>query len=111
MSPTTLQILTNRDVIKVDQDKLGQQGELVSESSPGLEVWRKRLSNGDVAVALFNETDQAAPISTTADRVGVQVKGSGVTVRDLWSHQQWRSSGTLSATVPAHGTVMYRVGK
>lgn len=110
MTPETLRILTNREVIKIDQDRLGKQGTLLSEESPGLEVWRKPLSNGDVGVALFNETDQAARISTTADQVGIQAHGSGVTVRNLWSHRQWfSSSGKLSATVPAHGTVLYRV--
>ena len=54
-STATLSILTNQDVIAVDQDSLGKQGTEVSASG-GLDVLAKPLANGDVSVALFNET-------------------------------------------------------
>src|SRR6266508_4118159 len=55
-STATLNILGNRDVIAVDQDARGIQGREV-RSSGGLHVLSKPLSNGDFAVALFNETN------------------------------------------------------
>ncbi|HJP74256.1 MAG TPA: glycoside hydrolase family 27 protein, partial [Pseudonocardiaceae bacterium] len=68
-SSTTLSILTNKNIVAIDQDSLGKQGTEVSASN-GLDVLAKPLSNGDVAVALFNETGSTATISTTAGAIG-----------------------------------------
>ncbi|UWE11280.1 ricin-type beta-trefoil lectin domain protein [Actinacidiphila bryophytorum] len=104
---TTLSIYTNTRVIAVDQDPLGKQGTMVS-SGGGLDVLAKPLSNGDVSVALFNETGSTATISTSANAVG-KTGASSYTLTDLWSGATSTTSGTISASVPAHGTVMYRV--
>jgi alpha-galactosidase len=106
-SSTTLSTLTNTRVIAVDQDSLGKQGTMVS-SSGGLDVLTKPLANGDVSVALFNETGSTATISTTAAAVG-KTGASSYTLTDLWSGGTSTTSGAISASVPAHGTVMYRV--
>jgi len=103
----TFKILSNTDVIAIDQDSLGKQGTVVS-SSGGLVVYTKQLANGDRAVALFNETGATATISTTAAKAGL---GSAVsyTLKDLWSKATRTTSGAISASVPSHGTVLYRV--
>ncbi|HEY3870462.1 MAG TPA: ricin-type beta-trefoil lectin domain protein [Actinocrinis sp.] len=106
-SSTTLSILTNPGVIAVDQDSLGAQAIQVS-SSGGLDVLAKPLANGDVSVALFNETGSAATIATTAAAVG-KTGASSYTLQDLWSGATSTTGGSISASVPAHGTVMYRV--
>jgi alpha-galactosidase len=106
-SSGTLGILTNSRVIAVDQDSLGKQGTEVS-SSGGLDVLAKPLANGDVAVALFNENSSAATITTSASAIG-KTGASSYTLTDLWSGATSTTSGTISASVPAHGTVMYRV--
>jgi hypothetical protein len=106
-SPATLDILTNRDVIAVDQDALGKQGTVVANPG-GHWVFAKPLANGDVAVALFNETASAAPITTTAAAVGMPQK-DGYVLHELWNKQATETVGTIGANVPAHGTVMYRV--
>lgn len=101
-------IYLNKDVIAVDQDSLGKQGTEVA-STGGLDVLAKPLSNGDVSVALFNENSTAATISTTAAAVGLP-SASSYTLNDLWAHTSTTtSSGSFSASVPAHGVVMYRV--
>jgi alpha-galactosidase len=106
-SADTLSTLTNSRVIAVDQDSLGKQGTMVS-SSGGLDVLAKPLANGDVSVALFNETGSTATISTTAAAIG-KTGASSYALTDLWSGASSTTSGTISASVPAHGTVMYRV--
>jgi alpha-galactosidase len=106
-SPATMSIYTNTDVTAVDQDSLGKQGNEVS-SSGGLDVLAKPLSNGDVAVVLFNENSGAATISTTAAAVGA-ASSSSYRLTNLWSKVVTSTSGTISATVPGHGVVMYRV--
>jgi alpha-galactosidase len=106
-SADTLATLTNSRVIAVDQDPLGKQGQLIA-SDGGLDVMAKPLSNGDMAVALFNENANAATISTSTAAIGKD-GASSYTLTDLWSGATSSTSGAISATVPAHGTVMYRV--
>jgi alpha-galactosidase len=108
-SEETLAILTNRDVIAVDQDPLGRQGTEVS-SADGLHVLAKPLDGGDVSVALFNETDSTATVATTADAVG-KGGGSGYRLKDLWTGQTSTTDGEISASVPPHATVMYRLSE
>jgi len=107
-TPATMEILLNRDVIAVDQDPLGRQGRPI-RSQGGHHVFVKELANGDRAVALFNETDSPARISTTAAEAGLPA-AAAYRVRDLWAHADHETAGTIAATVPAHGTTMYRIG-
>jgi len=94
-------------VIAVDQDSLGVQGRLVS-SSGGHDVLAKPLSNGDVSVVLFNENTTTATISTTVAAIG-KSGASSYGLNDLWTGATSTTSGTISASVPGHGVVMYRV--
>lgn len=103
----TYEILGNEEVIAVDQDRLGQQAAVVS-SEDGRWVLKKQLADGSYAVALFNETGAAQRIATSADEVGLPHRGS-YALRDLWEHETATTTGTIAATVPAHGTVVYRV--
>ncbi|SDP15178.1 ricin-type beta-trefoil lectin domain protein [Actinacidiphila guanduensis] len=106
-TPATLSLYGNKAVIAVDQDPLGRQGTQVS-SSGGLDVLAKPLANGDVAVVLFNENSSAATISTTAGAVGLPASSS-YKLTNLWSNAVTSSGGAISASVPGHGSVMYRV--
>ncbi len=107
-SSTTLSILGNKAVIAVDQDSLGKQGHQIS-SSGGLDVLAKPLAGGDVSVVLFNENSGTANISTTASAIG-KSGVSSLTLTDLWSGAvSTVTNGTISASVPGHGVVMYRV--
>jgi alpha-galactosidase len=106
-SPATLSLYRNAGVIAVDQDPLGRQGREVSASG-GLDVLAKPLSNGDVSVVLFNENSTRATISTTASAVGAASSGS-YRLTNLWSTVVSSTIGAISASVPAHGVVMYRV--
>jgi alpha-galactosidase len=77
-------------------------------SSGGLDVLAKPLANGDVAVVLFNENSTTATISTSASAVG-KSGASNYTLTDLWTGAVRTISSTISASVPGHGAVMYRV--
>ncbi len=107
MSASTRSILTNRAVITVDQDPLGDPGHVVW-SSAGHWVLTRLLTAGDRAVVLFNQTSTAATISTNASLVGLG-RAARYTLDDLWTGQVTSSDGAISALVPAHGVVMYRV--
>jgi alpha-galactosidase len=107
MSSTTLTLLSNAEVIAVDQDPLGKQGGPISESTT-LEVWAKELSGANShAVALFNRTADAANITVTWSSLGLT---GAATVRDLWAHKDLGSMATqYTANVPSHGVVMLKV--
>jgi alpha-galactosidase len=100
-------ILLNREVIAVDQDRLGVQGTVLSNQD-GRWVFAKPLANGDKAVVLFNETDESQRIGTTAEALGLPRRG-GYSLRDLWQHKDFQTAGAISAAVPPHASVMYRV--
>ncbi|NJC11722.1 alpha-galactosidase [Micromonospora profundi] len=106
MSSATLTILTNRNLIAINQDSLALQATQVSFDGTR-RVLAKPLANGDVAVALFNQGGSTTTISTTAAAIGKS--GSSFTLVDAWSNSTSSSTGTISASVPAHGTVVYRV--
>jgi alpha-galactosidase len=106
-SPETFDILSNRDIIAVDQDPLGVQGKPI-RSQNGLHVFVKPLKNGDKAVLLFNEGETTGRISTNAAEIGLQ-RASGYKVRDLWAHTDRHTAGDIAATVPPHGSAMFRV--
>ncbi|TDT97464.1 alpha-galactosidase [Streptomyces sp. 846.5] len=106
---STITMLTNREVLAVDQDPLGVQGTAITTSG-STQVWTKPLSNGDWAVALFNRGASSQVVSTTADAVGLRHSGS-YALRDLWQHATSETAGVISATVAPHSTVLLRVSR
>ncbi|MEU0944423.1 NPCBM/NEW2 domain-containing protein [Streptomyces canus] len=106
-SAETFEILSNKEVIAVDQDPLGKQGSVVS-SEGGRWVVAKEMQDGSRTVALFNESGSPQRIATTAAAVGLP-DAHAYTLRDLWQHRSYNTAGTISATVPAHATVLVRV--
>jgi alpha-galactosidase len=70
-------------------------------------VLAKRLANGDVAVALFNQGSATTTISTTAAAIGKT--GSSFTLVDAWTGATSSTTGAISASVPAHGTAVFTV--
>jgi alpha-galactosidase len=108
MDDTTKSILINKDVIAVDQDRLGIQGDRVSAVGP-FEVWMKPLEGGAKAVALFNRSEAEYPITVEFKSVGFD---GPVHARDLWSHKDLGTlDGSYTAMVPKYGVVMLRLSK
>ncbi|MCL2551724.1 MAG: NEW3 domain-containing protein [Actinomycetia bacterium] len=107
LSADALDVLGNRDVIAVDQDPKGLQGRIVQQGD-GYDVLSKPLANGDRAVALFNKSDSAQTISTTAAAAGFG-PGSSFLLKDLVTKHVTRTTGTIAADIPPHATVLYRV--
>ncbi|MET0410375.1 MAG: NPCBM/NEW2 domain-containing protein [Polyangiaceae bacterium] len=105
-TPETLDILSRREVIAIDQDPLGKQGTVVS-SRDGLMVLSKPLASGEVALALYNSSDAQALVDVTAPLAGL-APADGYYLVDLWTGSALEARGTIAAGVPAHGTVMYR---
>src|SRR5204862_7438393 len=89
MSPETVAILTNRDVIAIDQDPLGKQGHRL-RADGAIEVWTRPLASGAQAVALFNRGQSPARISVRWSELGMQ---GAHTARDVWTGRDVRGVG------------------
>jgi alpha-galactosidase len=108
MSAETLEILTNREVIAVDQDALGMQGRKVRDNGPQ-EVWTKPLGDGSRAVILFNRGTEASNVSVSWEDIGLAPGGKAL-VRDLWKKTEAGSfTGRFEAKVAPHDVVMVRI--
>ncbi len=107
MTPAIRDILTNPYVIAVDQDPLGKQGYVVSQIG-GHWVMTKLLADGDRAVVFFNQTNSPVRISTTAAAVGLE-RAPVYNWLNLWTGEVDGVTASISAVVPAHAVVMYRV--
>jgi alpha-galactosidase len=108
MSPDIKEILTNREVIAVNQDHLGMQGRRVRKNGDS-EVWAKQLKDGSRAVVLLNRGDSNFEISVYWEDLGYPAHLSAA-VRDLWAKKDLgKSTATFTAKVPSHAVVMVRV--
>ncbi|ADJ49531.1 alpha-galactosidase [Amycolatopsis mediterranei S699] len=107
MSAATRSILTNTEVIGVNQDWGGRQGNRIADYGD-TEVWTKPMANGSMAVVLLNRGSGTSTISTSASQIGLG-SASSYSVRDLWAHSTGTTSGAISASVPGHGAAMYVV--
>jgi alpha-galactosidase len=116
----TLNLLTNDEVIEVNQDPLGKPGRQVAEEN-GIQIWIKNLEDGSVAVGLFNTADfgktpqsyfhwgnePAKQFSFDFAKAGLKGKYK---IRDLWRQKDLgESDGSFSAEIAHHGVVMLRM--
>jgi alpha-galactosidase len=105
-SAATLSTLGDRALIAVDQDPLGVQARVVSDTG-GSEVLARPLAGGDVAVALFNAGSTPAVVTTTPAAVGADADGG--TLTDLATGGSRPVTGVIGAVVGPHQTVVYRL--
>jgi len=106
LKPSALSILTNPEVIAVDQDALGMQGYRVAQEGP-LEVWVKPLTGGRKAVGLFNR--ELGTMAVTVYFRDIRV-GADARLRDLWARKDLgRFHEKYTANVAGHGVVMVQV--
>ena len=116
----TLNLLSNDEVIEVNQDPLGKSARLVLEEQ-GVQVWLKQLEDGAYAVGIFNtadfgktpasyfrwEDEQAA--NYTLDFNKLKLKGL-FNVRNVWTQKEVAANAkSFKATVPHHGVVLLKL--
>ena len=104
--PWTLGLLTNDEVLALDQDPLGRPAKRVSQAGK-TETWIRELSDGSKAVALFNRGDAATSVALKWVDAGLNGEFAA---RDLWQHKDLGDfTGQLTLPVPAHGAVLLQL--
>ena len=105
MTPETISLLTNREVIAVDQDGLGKQGDRISAEGP-IEIWARPLADGGKAVGVFNRHPTAISATVDFKQLGFR---KAVQVRDIWQGKDLgKMEDPYSVVVPPHGVVLLR---
>lgn len=113
MTETTRKILTNKEVIEVDQDPAGKEGYKISDNG-NQEVWVKPMSDGSYAVLLLNRGGNRAFMTTTVEQIGLQ-KATSYKVVNLWDQEYNSQAKTYStddlirSSVASHEVAMFRV--
>ncbi|MGB6483658.1 MAG: glycoside hydrolase family 27 protein [Candidatus Acidiferrales bacterium] len=106
MTPYTVELLTNPEVIAVDQDPLGKQGYRVTQEGP-FEVWMKPMADGSKVVGLFNRQRTTEQMTVNFSDIGLS---GDATIRDLWLKKDLGTfTDKFSAYVPMHGVVLVRI--
>lgn len=108
-----LGILTNKEVIAVNQDKLGIQCERIRTNGFN-DILVKPLENNDVAVCFFNKGPATANMSVSLDEIHNVVavalpKAESYTVRELWDKTEDIVTDKLTANVNSHGVKVFRL--
>lgn len=108
LDPFTLNLLTNDEVIAVDQDALGKQGRRVTTIG-AIDVYKKELEDGSSAIAFFNRGDAKHTITAKLDRIGLN---GDLKIRDLWRQ---KDLGTFKVdfpvTIEPHSAELFKVSK
>jgi alpha-galactosidase len=120
MSKETNEILTNKEVIAVDQDSLGVQGFRYKDSEEGIETWIKPLSHGDWAVCFLNRSAKTVKVefdwakNNIYDDLSKTAINNDLTyqVRDLWKKKNiGDTKKRINSDIPSHDVLMVRLVK
>lgn len=108
MKPEAIKILTNREVIGVDQDPLGLEGVMIRGQKYGPQIWAKKLLHySDYAVLLLNNGSDSADV--IFNYIDLGLKGP-VFLRDLWKHEDLGLyNDPYKVKIPSHGVVMLKI--
>jgi alpha-galactosidase len=104
----TLNLLTNDEVLAIDQDALGEAAKQVIKTDI-YQVWIKNLSDGSKAVGIFNLSDEYQTITLNTNENGL----NGFTkTRDVWQQKTWPNTGAnLTKKIAPHGVMLVRLSK
>ena len=115
--PHILKLISNKEIIDIDQDRLGLQAELLKDTTINgncVEIYEKELENGDVAVAFFNRG--ADTVSLKFDMKNFHLPKADIyRVRDVWDDDAENcyvvAKGQLATKIGRHAVKVYRISK
>jgi alpha-galactosidase len=107
LDSATLDILTNDEVIAVNQDPLGKPANRIKKNPEKTEIWVKELSDGSKGVGLFNRGEQSAQVTLSLQDLGLNIP---CTARDLWAKNDLENlQNDYSCMLPPHGSQLLKI--
>jgi alpha-galactosidase len=120
MSPTTKDILTNKEVVAIDQDERGVQAYKYA-ATDSLETWIKPLKNNEIAICFLNRSAKPKsinmswtdhPVIDDLSKTNVNFSTTTYKIHDVWTKKDMgTTNATLNEIVPSHDVVMIRLSK
>ncbi len=102
----TMNLLTNDEVIAINQDPLGDQADLIQKTAIR-QVWAKKTEDGSMAVGLFNMADSRQKVSVKWDDLGIEGEQN---LRDVWRQKDLGTfSNEYSTEIPGHGVALVKI--
>ena len=102
-------MMTNSELIALDQDPMGQQAEFIGETD-GIQIYAKDLENGDVAIAVLNLNDTERVATINFSDIPALESGGKYLFRDLWAKENLGIfRDRYSVSVASHETKVYRL--
>jgi alpha-galactosidase len=102
MTPDTRSILMNKDVIAIDQDALGKQGQLALRRGD-VDYWKRSLSGNGAAIAAVNRANAPVSVKIPWQELGV---GDNLVFKEVWSGLDVKAQSDSAFTIPPHGVVL-----
>ncbi|HXJ00624.1 MAG TPA: glycoside hydrolase family 27 protein, partial [Micropepsaceae bacterium] len=108
MTRETLAMLSNREVIAIDQDPLGRQGKRIAQAGQS-EAWARPLADGSTALCFINRGNDSAPIGVSWEQLGIEGPRR---VRDLWRHEDTGTfNGRYVVFLSPHTSLLLRLAR
>jgi len=104
--PWTTAVISNPDILAINQDPLGLQGTRLASTSSGPDIWTRKLTGGFLAVGFFNRGQEPLNLNYPWRELGFR---HAPRVRDLWIRKDLGRQKRLVAELPPHGCVLVRV--
>ncbi len=101
----TLNLITNDEIIAINQDKLGKQATPIIKKE-GIEVWKKELSDRNIAIGIFNVSKDNKSYKLDLKKLGLH---KAVTLRDVWRQENLGEFSEFNTKIPSHGVRLLKI--
>lgn len=109
MDDETKQILTNKNLIAIDQDKLGKQGFKIFDDGH-FEIWQKPLSNGEIAICLFNRDTKTKNYKLNWEEIKIKEFEGKYDVTNVWQNNVMGNTGSkISLSIPSRDVILFKL--
>ncbi len=111
LTPEVMSVLTNREIIALDQDSLGRQADRIFAEGP-IEIWARPLADGGRALAIFNFGEQRSYLHGSSLHLNEVGLLTGWRARNVWEGKDLGEiSESSSFTIPRHGSIVLRLSR
>jgi alpha-galactosidase len=111
MSEEIKKILTNKEIIAINQDTLGKQGFKIYDEG-NFEIWQKPLSGGDIAICFLNLENSEEEFTVDWNNIGIKEMIGEFQIKDLWKNEfSGITSEPFTFLLPARDVLIYKLTK